>query len=200
METTATENKVRFNLKNVHWALLKSATDGTLTYDAPHEWPGAVSMKCDPQGDATPFYADGMIYYQTLSNTGYSIDLESALVPEDFLHDVLKQTQDAKKVDIENSDDQPAHFCLMFECEGDQKAIRHIFYDCVPGGRPKLEYKTKEDKTEVQTETLSVTSEPIYCKALDKNIVKGKTSAETDATAYSGWYTTPYVPTATAGA
>ena len=40
----ARKNKVRFNLKNVHYAPLTGFTEGVPTYDTPIAIPGAVSL------------------------------------------------------------------------------------------------------------------------------------------------------------
>lgn len=50
-------NKVKFGLKNVHYALLTD-DDGTITYETPVPIPGAVSMSLAPQGETNTFYAE----------------------------------------------------------------------------------------------------------------------------------------------
>lgn len=180
-------NKVKFNIKNVHYALLKETEEGKVTWDAPVKIPGAVSIALDAKGEITPFYADGMVYYQTSSNTGYEGDLEMALIPDSFRTDVLMEKKDSKGVLIENSNVETAKFALLFEFDGDQKSVRHVLYNCT-ATRPSVEGETTEDTKELTTETLSISAAPLA----DGN-VKAKTGAETDEVAYTGWYDSVYV-------
>ncbi len=180
-------NKVKFNIKNVHYALLKETEEGKVTWNAPVKIPGAVSIALDAKGEITPFYADGMVYYQTSSNTGYEGDLEMALIPDSFRTDVLMEKKDSKGVLIENSNVETAKFALLFEFDGDQKSVRHVLYNCT-ATRPSVEGETTEDTKEPTTETLSISAAPLA----DGN-VKAKTGAETDEVAYTGWYDSVYV-------
>lgn len=80
------KNKVQFNLKNVHYAPMTDTT--TPAWDTPVPVPGAVSLALEQQGSVSPFHADGIVYYQSASNSGYSGDLEMALFPDQMLEDI----------------------------------------------------------------------------------------------------------------
>lgn len=182
------DNKVKYNLKNTHYALLTFGTDGEPIFGTPVSMPGSVSLSLDANGEPENFYADGIAYYVINNNMGYEGDLELALIPESFRTDVLKETLDANGVLIENSDAEIAAFALLFEFDGDQKHIRHVLYNC-SASRPSIEGKTNEDSKEVQTETLSIKATP-----LSDGKVKAKTGNTTNATAYNDWYNAVYLP------
>ncbi len=44
------------NIKNVHAAVLTKGSDGTFSYAEPKPIPGAVSLSLDAEGDSSPFY------------------------------------------------------------------------------------------------------------------------------------------------
>lgn len=186
-----------YNLKNVHSAkLTESVVDGvtSFSYDTPKAIPGAVSLSLDAEGDSSPFYADGIVYFRTSSNNGYSGDLEIALIPEWFRTEILREKLDNKGVLVEKSDaTETEKFALLFEFDGDVKAIRHVLYNC-SASRPSIESKTKEDTIEPGTETLSLTADP-----RSDGLVKSRTGDTTDKATYDGWYQTVYIPDETEG-
>lgn len=191
-------NKVKYNLKNVYAAKLTvTATGGETTYkyEAPKAIPGAVSISLDAEGESSPFYADGIVYFRSVANNGYSGDLEIALIPEWFRTEILQETLDGKGVLIETSDkSENVSFALLFEFDGDENAIRHVLYKCTCS-RPSLESETKEDTIEPGTEKLSITADPRA-----DGLVKARTGDTTDSATYDGWYKAVYVSDGSAAA
>lgn len=184
---TSTQNKVKYNLKNVHYAKLISEGTTGPTYGDIKEWPGAVSVNFEPQGESSTFYADGIKYYVTSTNTGYEGDFESALVPEDFKRDILGATEDTDGVLLENADAPTVYFALLFEFDGDVKARRHVMYKC-SATRPSVESKTKEENVDVATETVKLTCSTTKINGV--NIPKAETGTSTSEEVYNSWYTT----------
>ena len=186
-------NKVKYGLKNVYAAVMtETVTQGvsTYTYAEPKRIPGAVNMSLNAEGDSTPFYADNIVYFRTTTNNGYSGDLEIALVPEWFREEILNEEQDDKGVFIERSDrGKPVHFALLFQFEGDEKAIRHVLYNCSVSGRPSVSSQTKEDSVSPVTETLSLSADP-----RGDGLVKARSGSDTDDSTYQNWFTSVYVP------
>ena len=182
-------NKIKYNLKNVHAAKLTKTEDGTFTYAKPQAIPGAVSISLDAEGDSSPFYADGIVYFRSNANNGYSGDLEIALIPEWFRTDILKEEKDSNKVLVERSDiAETEKFALLFEFDGDVNAIRHVMYNC-SASRPSIASETKEETIDPVTETLSLTADP-----REDGLVKARTGDETTQSTYDGWYEAVYIP------
>ena len=159
------------------------------TYATPQAIPGEVSLSLDAEGDSSPFYADGIVYFRSYANNGYSGDLEIALIPEWFRTEILKEALDANGVLVEKSDNsENVKFALLFEFDGDERAIRHVLYNCA-ASRPSIESKTKEESIEPGTETLNLTADPRA-----DGLVKSRTGDTTSAETYAGWYESVYVP------
>ena len=185
-------NKVKYNLKNVHAAkLTESVVEGVTSYSyaTPQAIPGAVSITLDAEGDSSPFYADGIVYFRSYANNGYSGDLEIALIPEWFRTEILKEVLDTNGVLVEKADNaESVKFALLFEFDGDERAIRHVMYNC-SASRPSIESSTKEETIEPGTETLSLTADP-----REDGLVKSRTGDTTAKATYDGWYQSVYVP------
>ena len=185
---SAKKNKVKFNICNVHYALITVDDDGEVTFGTPVAMPGAVSLSLEPNGEPSNFYADGYAYYTISNNMGYEGDLELAMVPESFRTDVLKESLDDNSVLVESANVETANFALLFEFDGDVKKIRHVLYNC-SAARPNIESTTNEEEIEVQTETLAITAAP-----LANGYVKARTGDSTTDTVYTGWYSSVYMP------
>ena len=176
-------NKVKFNIKNVYYAIKSTSGKG---YEAPVPIPGAVSISLEAQGEMSPFFADGIKYYITSSNSGYEGDLEVALIPDSFRKDVLKEIEDKKKVLFENADTEPTTFALGFQIDGDTVPTLFWFYECTTT-RPSASSQTNEDTKTPQTDTITVTVSPRA-----DGIVRAKTTEESYAAVKDTWFTTVY--------
>lgn len=185
------ENKVKYNIKNVHVAKQTetvTADGAAYEYATPKNIPGAVSISLDAEGEISTFYADGIAYFVTSANNGYSGDLEMALIPSWFRVEILNEILDDNSVLVENANNNTNPFALLFEFDGDVKAIRRCLYNCTCT-RPSIESETKEETVEPGTETLSITNSP-----RTDGLVKAQTGPDTEAATYTDWYKSVYVP------
>lgn len=186
----ADTNKIKYGISRCYYAVATIASNGSATYGTPKPLPGAVSLSLDAQGDTNKFYADNIVYYSTVANSGYEGELELAKIPDDFLKDCLGYVADGNGVLFEDAGAVGAHFALMFQFEGDAHAKRHVLYNCV-ASRPSVSGSTKEESIEPQTETISITATTVYNASYDKDVVKASVTP-TETTQYNAWTTTVY--------
>lgn len=173
-----TPNKVKFGLSKCYYA--KKTTSG---YGTPAALQGAVSLSLAPQGELYKFYADNVAYYRNSVNNGYEGDLEMALIPDDFLTEILGNSLDSTdKVLVEEVQNAPVEFALGFQIEGDAKETRFWIYNCV-ATRPDMDGETKEDKIKAQTEKITISSTPN-----EDGTVRAKTTVDTPQATYDGWF------------
>lgn len=189
--------KIKYGLSSVYYAIATIATNGSATYSTPVAWPGAVNLSMDANGDNSIFYADNIAYYVANGAAGYTGSLETALVPQSFLTDVLGMIKDTKGVIAEDMSAPIVHFALLFQFEGDVSATRHVLYNCT-ASRPAVGSTTKTDTVEVQTETVNLVASSVYNSGLGCDVVKAKTGDTIDSTTYNGWFSAVYQPTAAA--
>ena len=83
-------------------------------------------------------------------------------------------------------------FALLFEFDGDQKATRHVLYNCTCT-RPSVTGATTSNTKEPTTESMTITAAP-----LSNGHIKARTTADTPATNYNGWYSAVWQPGAAA--
>ena len=186
---TNTPNKVKYGLKNAHYALLTIGEDGTVTFGKPVHIPGSVNLTMDAQGETSTFYADDMAYFVTAANDGYSGTFEVALIPDQFRQDVLHESLDeAAQVLVENINNQTSPFALLFEFTGDKKGIRHVLYNCTCT-RPSVSGGTTTNTKDPATETMNLTASP-----LPSGNTKARTTVDTPAAQYAGWYDAVWQP------
>lgn len=184
------ESKVQFNLKNVYYAVLTETETGgvyTESWSTPVAVKGAVSLDLAQEGGLTPFYADGIKYYISQANAGYSGSLTLARIPDSMLKDIWQMTEDSNKVYIEDVNAQYKEFALMFQIDGDQNDQLFTFYKC-SATRPSISSKTNEDTKEPQTQSIDLTISPLRSNGR----IMAKTGAETTTSVHSGWFGAVY--------
>ena len=175
------KNKVRFGLSNVHIAMITESGFGT-----PIPIPGAVSLSCDPEGDSEKFFADNGAYYTIVTNSGYTGELEMALIPDSVKVEIFGWEIDKNGALVEIADAVPNPFALLFKVNGDAKNRDNVFYNCT-AERPKTEDKTTEDKASPSTEKLPITMIPKNIGG--KNVTKLSIEpSESNATAIADFY------------
>ena len=185
------KNKVQFNLKNVHYSILtETISDNVTVYSwaTPVKVPGAVSLSLDAQSELSPFDADGIVYYQSVSQNGYSGDLEMAKFPDQMLKDVWGFTEgETSKVLTENIAHEPKAFALLFQIDGDVDNELYVMYNC-KGTKPGIASSTNTDTKEPQTQTSTISATP-----LENGNVQARTTGDTPASTKNSWFDAVFV-------
>lgn len=181
MSEMTESNKVHYDLIDVHVAPL-TIVEGVASFGTPEPLKGAISMDLAAQGDTIKLRADGMNYYVTESNDGYSGNLNMAMVPDWFKAKYLGHTvSDKDKVLVENANSEHLPFALLYGFKGDKKNRRHVLYNCM-GGRSSVKGDNKDRMKEADTESIPITASP-----LADGMVKASTTEATPDTVYNSW-------------
>lgn len=182
----ASENMVRFGLRNVHYATF---SDGE--YAAPVPIKGAVQLTTSPEGDSYTFYADDVAYYATETNGGYTGTIEVAAVNEQFLKDVLGyKTDETSGLTYESTTTVVPSVALLFEVSGNVEQQAGVFYN-VTFSRIETEANTRAESTEPDTVTLNFTAigRDFTVGSATENVVKAQCSNAEDTTqAYANFF------------
>lgn len=182
-------NKVLFGLNNLHVAFLDEDAG---TYGTPISVPGSVNLSLAPEGDSSPFYADNILYFTSDTNAGYTGDLESALIPDAVIAEMLGWDTDANGAVVEIADGVQKPFAMLFEVEGDVAKKRYAFF-YVKAARPTEAHKTKTTSAEPDTQALALTISPREID--DLLIVKsGIERTVSNAAVFDAWYTAVTLP------
>lgn len=187
---TGQQNKVKFGLKNVHYAVVLEETAESITYDTPKRLPGAVEISISANGEIVEKFADDITYWSAEINNGYDGELTIADIPDDFLTEVLGlELKDG--VIYESADLKAKKFALLFEINGDAKARRAVLYYCT-ATRPTITAKTKEGTTvEPQDSQLTFQARP---RPTD-SMIKAQTTVSVNEVVYNNWYNEVYEKT-----
>lgn len=188
------ENKVRFGLSNVHYAILTEGSSNA--WATPVAIPGAVSLTVDANVATSDFYADNVAYYRTFANNGYNCTLEMAKITEKMLDEVFGIAADATGVIREKAGVEPKPFALLFQVEGDQAAENYLLYRCLPSSKPSEGSATMaEGGAEPQTQSFDFSALPLVTGAANqKGLIKAKTGSTASTSVISGWYGAVNVP------
>lgn len=199
--------KVKFGLKNVHVFPMTETTDqstGTITmsYSSPIAIPGAVNLSLDVSEDTPePFYADDGVYYVPAgASSGYSGNLEVALMPDEVKLALMTFIKDAAEVMIELKEATAKLFGMTFEIASDDKARKLVYYKC-QFGRINLSASTNTSSKTPATDTAPITVLPTseLFDLGDGNaisVVSGYSTPDTDSAVYSNWHSSIHTPTA----
>jgi len=193
MPLRANENKVKFGLKRVAFAIATIAPDGSATYDTPITFPGARALSMEPQGTGEAWYSDDGVYYYNTAPSARQGDLEMARMIDSFKEHVLGYVQDTNGLMLEDMNPVTVHFALLFETMNDKRPRRYVMYNCVATAST-VGSNTNEGSKEPQTETTTINSMGIYVASHGKWFDHAETTPRTDPEAYANWFNAVQLP------
>ena len=198
--------KVKFGLSNVHFfPLTEGTSEGvpTMSYGTAIACPGAVNLQLDvSDSESDPFYADDSVYYLPAPKaSGYSGTLEVAVIPDALKLALMNYKEDEDDVMVEIAEGKTLYAGMTFEIDTDDKARKLVYYK-VQLGTPSLAASTTEASKTPATDTIPVTILPTNKEftfgtggnAVTSTVISGYSTPDTDSTVYSGWHTTPHLP------
>lgn len=192
------QNKVKFGLKNVHYASVSEVTSlgvTTTTYGTPKAWAGAVNMEVNPTStDPSVFRADDSDYYIVSgSSQGFDGTYECAYIPEDVETDVMGAIKDNNGVICEYANDEVKYIALMFEIDGDNSGRRYLVPK-VKFNKPSISAETTgTDGNTPKTSSLTFKAAP----RPDDGLARLHTGDTTPDATYNNWFNTVYTPSLT---
>lgn len=183
-------NKVKYGLEDVHVATFTIDNSGEYVYDTPVAVPGAVNLSLDPVGDSNDFYADDLIYFNSVANQGYEGSLELAMITDYIRTAILGETTDANGALVEDANVTPKGFALGFKIKGDAKDRKFWYYNCSLT-RPSNNAQTTETSIEPQTDTLNIKAMP---RLSDKKVKSLLEKSDDNTAVYNSFFESVYEP------
>lgn len=177
----AKKNKVNFGLKKATFFPVTEDGHGTAIQAL-----GAVNVSMAPSGSSNPFYAEDTNFYNTVSNTGWSGDLEVANLPDEFFTECLGWMKDKNGALVEVSDAVPRKFAFAFEVMGDQAKRRNVFYSCT-ATRPNADGATTEESATPKTQTVTITAVPKEIDCGGATVYTARAIFQEDTTDAESW-------------
>ena len=196
---TPTPNKVRYGLKNVHYALITEGANGAITYGTPKALPGAISISFAATTARKILAADDSYYWTAESLANYTGDLNIAQITDEFRADCLGEKTDANGIKYEDNTPVTARFALLFESDGDAHKTRLSLLNCT-ASKPAIAGQTvnPDDGPDPSqgTETITVTAAARPDGFVKARAVPGQTATVggTETNIYDTWFNSVYVP------
>lgn len=188
MPTPTNPNKIEFGLKNIYVSELTEGADGTLKYGVPIALKGARSMSIEPSGDTTNIYADDGVYFTATTNNGYTGSVTMVSLTDEIRKTIFGETEIGSGTLVEVTNAPIKRFALMYQCDGDVHATRHVLFDTT-FSRGSMDHNTKEESVEAAEFTMDFTAKPVE---IDTDVQAVKERISKDAANYNTLFTTAF--------
>jgi phi13 family phage major tail protein len=144
-------------LRNVHYAILTKDDATGVTYNTIKTIPGVITAKIQPKSNSATLFADDGPAETATTLGEIDVEFEFSDLPVDVQADLLGHTVDQNGVLVKKSTDIAPYIALGFVSE---KSTGKNLYVWLLKGKaqvPEGNFKTKEDKPDFGTTTLTLT-------------------------------------------
>lgn len=184
------------SLKDVHYAVLNYAQDGTVTYGTPKKFAPAIEAKVSQATDQQVQYADDAAVEISTAEGEISVDFTALDISNATLAEVLGKKIDNNGVMLSSSEDIPPYVALMFRSRKGNGKYRYVVLYKGRFASPEENYVTKQGKADTQNASIS----GIFVKRDKDNYMKGR--VDEDDTGYlpttgDNWFKNVYEPVIT---
>lgn len=163
--------KVLFNIKKLQLSPITSISDtGVPTYGDAIKCPGTVSLTLDPQGESTPFYADGIVYYLLSSSQSYNGSLENALFPVEALTKIFSYMIDSNE-NIVETDGEVKECGAQFAVDSDEGEVYFTLFR-VSLTKPNINFQTNEENKTINPQSVDITASSVPTSDGKYNVIK----------------------------
>lgn len=183
-------NKVEFGIENLHISIYD---ESQFKYGNLEKISGITSMKLSAKSEIKNIYADNGVYYSIGSNVGYEGELQIYNFDNEFKKKYFGFSEDANGVLLEPSVLKIPVVALAFKVLGDVKDRVSVLYKCT-FSKPDFEWKTLEEKIDVQVMKIKFKATPQEFIGFDKKIIQASTIEDKIK---EKWFTEVYKPVKT---
>lgn len=188
-------------LKNLYYAPITEAADGTETYGTPVVLAKAISANIEINSDVATLYADDGADVIIREFTSGTLTLGTNNLSSDALEALVGAEVDSKGVLVQRGEDQPKPVAIGFQAKTAKGGYKYFWLYRVVFGAPGDNLNTKGETIEFATPEIEGTftrrnkvdthGDHPYKVSIDSD------EAGADATTISGWFSAVYEPTYT---
>lgn len=162
MPASNTENKVKFGISNVVYAMVTAVDeDGKPTYGEWKKLPYAVSLTADVNSNTSSDYADNKLVFSYNSITGATITLEVTHLTDDFKKDVLGWKAASDGGLLQPTDNIKPKIALGFQIDGDAKKSKRWFFLCSVSDPAGDSASTNTESVTFAHDSITLTAYPV---------------------------------------
>lgn len=149
----AQEKKIQFGVSEVAYSVYD---DTTGEYGTWVDLPGCTQLTMSPEGSTDSTYADNIVFYTSVKNSGYTGTLTLLSIPDSLRTDVFGEVDKSGLV-YETTTAIPKTVALRFRVDGNVRNERTVLYN-VTLARPSGDNSTNEDSLSIKNYSMDFTA------------------------------------------